>query len=176
MPRVLVVFSTGLLNDLAERPGRNKLEKEKGATPRLALQKILERLSRDIQKEAPKHMKADVFSQSIDILRLYTPETLAILLSNFQALITVPAKSGYCLSQPDGYLVKFCYSRLNWCLLSAYLEVDGVPVLVLLKAAETTALESIYNRIASRVTEFDSYFKLAEHAANVALDNQALDT
>lgn len=173
MAKVLIVFSTSLLSDLSERPGRSKLDKEKAAIPRIALQKILERLSRDMQKAGGTgHMRADLFQEPISTLRLYTPDSLAVLLSNFRALTPVPKKSRYAVSQPNGYLAVFDYPRLAWSLLSAYLEVGDQPVLVFLRAAPDLHLQTIHARIAARLSDFDQAFAMAEQAAADALDNR----
>lgn len=173
MGKVLVVFSKSFLDDLAERPGRNKIEKEKAAAPRIVLQKVLERLSRDIQKAAPSHLRADIFDEPISTLRHYTPESLAVMLSNFRSRILVPLKSRYAAGHPNSYIVNFHFPRLKWSTLAAYIEIDDNPVLVFLHADQDTKIAARQNRIAAHTSEFESSFELAEKAAAEALDKGA---
>lgn len=91
MGNVLIVFSSKLAEDLAERPGRSKLDKENAAKPRVALAAILRRLSRDMEAEGgTSHLRADLFEEPISTLRIYEPGSLADLLVNFGELVTPP--------------------------------------------------------------------------------------
>lgn len=177
MIKLIVVFAEKFHADLADRPGRNKLEKEQTAKRRIAMQVVLERLCRELKKGAgTPHLKADVFEEPITTLRMYAPESLATLLSNFRLLHRVPEKSAFSSAQPAGYFVMFEYSGLQLSLLAAYLELDAQPVLVFVKALSTLALNTLFNGIEAKVPEHDTYFQMAYEAAMHALDKSPPET
>jgi len=176
MSKLIVVFAEEFHLDLADRPGRNKLEKEQTAKHRIAMQVVLERLCRELKKGAgTPHLKADVF-EPITTLRMYAPESLATLLSNFRLLHRVPEDSAFSSTQLEGYFVTFEYSGLQLSLLAAYLELDAQPVLVFVKALPTLALKTLFNGIKAKVPEHDTYFQMAYEAAMHALDKSPPET
>ncbi|AYD01868.1 hypothetical protein [Neorhizobium sp. NCHU2750] len=170
MNKVLIVFTESLLADLGERPGRNKLEKQKAATPRIALQAVLARLSRDMQGSAgTSHLRADVLEEPVNTRAYYRPESLADLLVNFRALTRIPAKSKFAAEQPEAYLAVFHYSRLGLSLLAGYVEPGGQPCLVILRAMNDARLSGPFGKITTSASEFDSHLKIVMEAAADAI-------
>lgn len=166
MANVLVVFSTSLHDDLSARPGRSKLDKQKAARPRAALQLVLERLSREMEADGgTAHLRADLLEEPLHTRRLYEPGSLSILIANFRSLLPVPANSAFATAQPSGYIATFHYPRIGWTLLAAYLEHDRQPVLVFLRAMPEQEMANHLERIASRRATFDDLYRMAEEAA-----------
>lgn len=166
MTNVLLAFSTSLLGDLSERPGASKLEKQDAAKPRTALEKILERLARDMERRpSTRHLRPDVLEEPLHIRRLYKPGSLSVLLSNFRSLVRIPEASAFASKQAHGYIAIFEYPRLGWAVLSAYLELDKQPVLVFLRARETHRIGEMFNSAAQETAVFDGWYEMAWQVA-----------
>lgn len=172
LAKLLIVFSSGLTADLEKRPGRNKLEKQEASIPRSALMRTLNRLSREMEYEGgTSHLRADIFDEPIHIKRLYKPKSLSILLGNFRGLLQVPSGSQFETGHPNGYIANFSFGSIGWSVLTAYLEIDGEPVLVCLNASEDDEMAATFNKLSGNEAGFDELFGRAFEVAKDALDS-----
>ncbi len=166
MKRVYLVFSKEFSDELADRPGRSKLEKERAAIPRMAMERIALRAQSDLyHKPGTSHLRADLLEEPVSTRQLYRPASLSALLMSVDRVVRIPPASRFHRLSPAGYLAQFTFPRVGWSVLAGYDEPREKPVLVFLDTHVTAGMAMQTEAAARSPVEFDRAYAIAQAIA-----------
>ncbi|MBV6657135.1 MAG: hypothetical protein KI785_05135 [Devosiaceae bacterium] len=156
---LLLAFTDQFLDDLSERPGKTKLDKQKAGMARRVVERDLDTLFGALARQPFNgRLPADVFDEPEHVRIDYVPTALAELLVKFDRLAAVPDDSAYEDDHPEAYVVAFRYQHAKLALLAAYWEQDGQPILAFHRAAGVRAVRSQLAVIGADAEGFDAFF------------------